>query len=188
MSISAVILAGGKSSRMGRDKALLPFANYSTLSEYQYRRLEKIFNRVYLSSKVDKFPFDAKIIFDKYEEYNPLNAIISSFEEINSEAIFFISVDMPFLSLLSIEKMIEIYRDSSYDIVATRGSVGLEPMGSIYSKDIYKIATKMYSKNNFKLKNLILNSNSYDFCVEDKELLNINKEKDYNKALEINLL
>lgn len=188
MSISAVILAGGKSSRMGRDKALLPFANYSTLSEYQYRRLEKIFSRVYLSSKIDKFPFDTKIIFDKYEEFNPLNAIISSFEEIDSEAIFFISVDMPFLSVTSIERMIDIYREKRYDIVVARGSIGVEPMGAIYSKSVYTIAKDMYSKCDYKLKNLILNSNSYESLVEDKELLNINREKDYKIALKSNFI
>jgi len=38
---TAIIFAGGKSSRMGRDKALLPFGGYDTLTEYQYRRLSQ---------------------------------------------------------------------------------------------------------------------------------------------------
>ncbi|MCF6173461.1 MAG: NTP transferase domain-containing protein [Campylobacteraceae bacterium] len=66
MDICAVVLAGGKSSRMGRDKALLQFGWYDTLVEYQYRKLEAIFDKVYISSKEDKFDFDVDIIYDKY--------------------------------------------------------------------------------------------------------------------------
>ena len=62
----AVLFAGGRSSRMGQDKALLPFAGFKTLSEYQYRRLSEIFEKVYISSKEDKFDFQADILFDTY--------------------------------------------------------------------------------------------------------------------------
>jgi len=41
--IPCVILCGGKSSRMGEDKALLPFGEYSTLVQYQYERLQSVF-------------------------------------------------------------------------------------------------------------------------------------------------
>ena len=50
-NIPCVILAGGKSSRMGEDKSLLPFPPYKTLTHYQYQRLNKIFKNVYISSK-----------------------------------------------------------------------------------------------------------------------------------------
>ncbi len=43
---TAVIFAGGKSVRMGENKALLPFCNHSSLAGYQYSRLSKIFNQV----------------------------------------------------------------------------------------------------------------------------------------------
>ena len=59
---TAVILAGGKSSRMKQDKALLPFGDTNSLAEFQYRRLSKIFSKVYISSKNNKFDFDVNII------------------------------------------------------------------------------------------------------------------------------
>jgi len=64
-NIPCVIFAGGKSSRMGENKALLPFAGFETLTEYQYTRLSKIFSSVYISCK-DKsiFSFDANFIED----------------------------------------------------------------------------------------------------------------------------
>ena len=56
-SVSAVIFAGGKSSRMGEDKSLLPFGTYTTLAEYQHAKLSKLFYKVYLSAKKNKFIF-----------------------------------------------------------------------------------------------------------------------------------
>ena len=65
LDIPCVIFAGGKSSRMGEDKALLPFAEFNTLTEFQLTRLKKIFKTVYISCK-DKtlFEFDANFIED----------------------------------------------------------------------------------------------------------------------------
>ncbi len=59
MKLSAIILAGGKSGRMKKDKSLLPFNEYNTLAEFQYRRLSKIFSKVYISTKNNKFDFEA---------------------------------------------------------------------------------------------------------------------------------
>jgi len=69
--MAAVIFAGGKSSRMGSDKALLPFGGYGSLSEFQYHKLSRTFKKVYLSAKEDKFDFAMEDIHDRYEESTP---------------------------------------------------------------------------------------------------------------------
>ena len=52
---TCVILAGGKSSRMGRDKTLLPFGGFATLTHYGAHKFGRIFERVLVSSKFEKF-------------------------------------------------------------------------------------------------------------------------------------
>ena len=49
--IPLIIFAGGKSSRMGEDKALLPFGGYPTLTQFQYIKLRKNFQNIYISAK-----------------------------------------------------------------------------------------------------------------------------------------
>jgi molybdenum cofactor guanylyltransferase len=65
--ISCVILCGGKSSRMGEDKSLLPFSSSNSLTQYQYERLKPYFKNIYLSSKINKFDFadDNVLILDE---------------------------------------------------------------------------------------------------------------------------
>ena len=49
----AIILAGGKSSRFKKDKSRLKIDK--SLTYHQYKKLKKIFKKVYISSKKDKF-------------------------------------------------------------------------------------------------------------------------------------
>ncbi|WP_228135503.1 NTP transferase domain-containing protein [Halarcobacter anaerophilus] len=83
--IPCVILCGGKSSRMGEDKALLPFSNSDTLSQYQYEKYKPFFKKVYISSKTNKFDFDANLILDKSNIYSPIVALKSIFESLKDE-------------------------------------------------------------------------------------------------------
>ncbi|WP_314040454.1 molybdenum cofactor guanylyltransferase [Campylobacter showae] len=61
---TCVILAGGKSSRMGRDKTLLPFGGFATLTHYGAHKFGRIFERVFVSSKFEKFNPPLPIIKD----------------------------------------------------------------------------------------------------------------------------
>ena len=104
----AIIFAGGKSSRMGEDKALLPFGNHKTLTAYQYEKLKKVFHTVSISAKENKFDFNCPIITDIYEESSPLVGILSIFETMKEiDEVFILSVDAPFVDDAIIAKIME---------------------------------------------------------------------------------
>ena len=89
LDIPCVIFAGGKSSRMGEDKALLPFASYTTLTEFQLSRLSKIFKTIYISCRnKNKFDFDANFIEDvqKGDIFAPTLGFVSIFEKIKENS------------------------------------------------------------------------------------------------------
>ena len=151
---TAIIFAGGKSARMGQDKALLPFGEYSTLTEYQYKRLSKIFKRVYISAKSNKFCFDVDIIEDSYKESSPLVALISVFEELEIDEVFVLSVDSPFIGLDTIAKLYSNSLDSK-DIVVAKSPYGVEPLCAIYKKSIMLKAKELLANTNHRLKDLL---------------------------------
>lgn len=178
----AVIVAGGKSSRMQQDKALLPFASYNSLAEYQYRRLSKIFSKVYLSSKVNKFDFDAEVIEDIYEESSPLVALVSVFEQLKVNECFFLSVDTPFVDEESIEKLYFEAKEE-FDVVVAHSVKGLEPLCAIYRDSSLLEAKRRVEMNNHRL-NAFIASLTYQTVEIEKEdvFMNLNYPEDYAKA------
>jgi len=186
MEISGVILAGGKSSRMGRDKSLLPFGQKS-LVEYQYGRLKSIFKNLYISTKSDKFPFEAPLIYDRSLNYSPLVAIKDILEEIDS-LVFIISVDLPFVKIESIKRLLLAYK-KGVEVVLYKSVNGLEPLCGIYSPLILDRINSMLKDNNHRLRDLIkaIPQDRVEI-LENKsslEFLNLNYYSDYQKALEL---
>ena len=177
---NAVILAGGKSSRMGEDKALLPFGGYPTMAEYQYRKLQKIFPNVYISAKENKFDFDADIILDRYSESSPMVAIASILDELQ-EDFFLLSVDMPLLPIEAIEKLIEVYnREDFYEIYTLKSPNGLEPTATIYTKKVAATVEDLIVKRVHRLHSLLAMSSVKIVEYGDgRGFINLNRREYY---------
>ena len=186
ITIPCVIFAGGKSSRMGEDKALLPFSNFSTLTEFQLQRLKKIFTHVYISCKdFSKFNFDASFIIDSITNntFAPTTGFIASFQFLREDSFFCISVDTPFISQEVIQAL--VFNDiNSVDATVARTPDGIQPLCGVYHRSLEKEFLKMQDTNNHKLEFLLKKSkiNYIDF-KDDTTFLNLNNPQDYAKAL-----
>jgi len=184
----AVIMAGGKSSRMKRDKALLPFGDYPTLAQYQYERLSTFFDKVYISSKGNKFNFEVELIKDSYEASSPLVALVSIFETLEVNEIFVLGVDAPFVSKKTIE---QLYQEALplKDIVVAHSPYGTEPLCAIYRRSSLKVAKTLLTQNTHRLQTLLktLNTQVVEFNSKE-EFANLNHLEEYQKALTCSLL
>lgn len=180
---NAVILAGGKSSRMGEDKALMPFGGFNSMAEFQYSKLKKIFKNVYISTKVNKFNFEHKEILDKLPTSSPMVALYSVLKELQ-EDFFLISVDIPLISINSINELLNFYNtNKGYDIYLFKSPNGLEPTAAIYTKTILPKVEELLKQDIHKLNYLIKNSNYTILNSENlNEFININDKKAYLKA------
>ena len=186
--IPCVIFAGGKSSRMGEDKALLPFDGFDTLTQYQIDKLSKLFTNLYISCKTkEKFDFDANFIEDVKTNniYAPTAGFIAVFETLKCESFFAISVDTPFID----EKIIStILQADTTDYDATVASLNskIQPMCGIYHKSLLTEFKKMLKEDNHKLGYLLKNSTTtiVDF-KDDKAFLNLNNPQEYKQALKL---
>ena len=178
----AVIFAGGKSSRMQEDKALLPFSSYSSLAEYQYRRLMVLFKEVYISSKSNKFDFDVNIILDNYDSSSPLVALISVFETLDVDEIFVLSVDAPFISEEIIDKLYREAKKSS-DIIVAVSQNGIEPLCAIYRRTVSSKAKEFLKEDNHRLKALLSEVNTQEVKIDKPQaFMNLNRPSEYLEA------
>ena len=182
--ITCVILSGGKSSRMGEDKSLLPFSSSKTLIEYQYNRLKPYFKNIYISSKVDKFDFLEKefLILDENKDvFSPILALDTIFKKFQNQKIFIITVDTPFVSIDTISKLIEESKDCDICIAQTEKTHNL---CGVFSSNISLTIKTMIENDIHKIWFLIKN-NIYKIIElpNNNEFLNINHRDDYEIAL-----
>jgi len=187
LSTPCILFAGGKSSRMGEDKALLPFGAFSTLTEYQYSRLSKIFLSVYISTKdPKKFHFPANFIVDSpslQESYAPTAGFISAFETLSSERLFVLSVDTPFIGEYEINKLMEQDTPNS-DATVAKTQQGVEAMCGIYHRSLLDSFRSMQQNNRHKLVDLLQKSKTnYLLFENEKAFLNLNYPDEYKEAL-----
>jgi len=179
---SAVIFAGGKSSRMGKDKSLLPFAHYSTLSEFQQERLKPWFKKVYISAKENKFDFTCEYIEDKTSVSSPLIGLLSILESIEEDEVFVLSVDAPFVDKNVIEKILNC-DNPSYDAIVAKSPSGIQPLCGLYKKSILPLIYRQAEEGNHKLQVLLeLAQTNYVTFSDDLPFTNLNHPHEYEKA------
>lgn len=171
---------------MKRDKSLLPFKEYSTLIEFQYQKLVKIFNKVYISSKKNNYLFTNNIILDEDKNiYSPLISLYSIFKNIKEDT-FILSVDTPFINSYIIEKLYN-NNESKFDAIVAETVSGIEPLCGIYKYSILKEVKKSILENRHSLKYLLSKLNVKYIKFDEKYFINLNYPEDYKKAIKIKL-
>ena len=132
--MTAIILAGGKSQRMGSNKAFLKYGD-TTFIEHQVMMLSKIFDEIILSANDANIYTSLKlpVVSDVIPGKGPLSGICAGLKSATSSHAFVIACDMPFVD----EKLILYLKSqiNGYDVVVPKTSRGLEPMHAFYSKN-----------------------------------------------------
>ena len=192
MDIGALILMGGKNSRMnGNVKGLLKIKNSTFLEKIQETLND--FSSIYLSindkfSKEQKQNFENmgfKIIEDIYKEIGPLGGIYSSLLNCKEEYLFITACDMPFITKNSIEVLCNKVDKNTDGVVFYDKNNKLYPLGAIYSKNVLPIIEEMIEKKYYQLSYLIEKSNFVKINIEKtdiplKVLSNINTLQEYD--------
>ncbi len=182
--ITCVILSGGKSSRMGEDKSLLPFSSSKTLIEYQYNRLKPYFKNIYISSKTNKFDFieEKCLILDENKDvFSPILALDTIFDKFKNQKIFIITVDTPFVTIESISKLIE--ESENYDICIAQTEKTHNLCG-VFSSNISLTIKNMIINDIHKI-NYLIKNNKYNIVKfhKNSEFMNLNNKDEYLESL-----
>jgi molybdopterin-guanine dinucleotide biosynthesis protein A len=118
VKFSGFVLAGGKSSRMKTDKALLHYAGESFL-ELAFHKLELVCDDVKIvvnDNQIEefarKFP-TYKFITDVFKERGALGGIHAALKNTDADWAFILACDLPFVSKKTIKNLLEIAADSS---------------------------------------------------------------------------
>jgi molybdopterin-guanine dinucleotide biosynthesis protein A len=152
-SVTGVILAGGKSSRMGRNKALLPMPGAAggrpRIIDAVAQTMSALFSRVILSvHEAGVFPdLSLPEVVDRYPETGPIGGITSVLE--SGEAnIFCVACDMPFLNPELIEYLCG-FADCDVVVPVWRGKI--ETLHAVYSGSMLPHFQESLKQNRFRI-------------------------------------
>jgi len=181
IDIPCVILAGGKSSRMGEDKCFLPFKQ-TTLIEYQYNRLSKIFQKVYISSKTNKFDFPCDIIYDNDDNISSPMVALRSILETIEDKVFIITVDTP---LVKESTILELLKYDDFDTVIAQDELKVHNLCGVFSKSTLNIVNQLLDQNIHKINYFLKQISNIKYIKFDdkKQFLNLNNYNDYKIIL-----
>ncbi len=190
---TAVILAGGESRRMKRDKLALPFGA-ATLLDSAVRRFSACFDKVYISvADAGKYPeLVAPRITDIYKGCGPMGGLHAALKSTEDEGVFLVAADLPYADPRAALRLMELC--ASDDICVMKdGESRYEPLFGYYKKSILPLVEKALEAGDYKLAALydkaglrVVTKAELGSLFTDNLLLNINYPEDYERLMREN--
>lgn len=190
LEIHGLVLVGGESRRMGRDKALLSYGHGTTQLERTAMLLQSVCPRVFISQRSEQsFPIPAgtEALFDSVAEVKgPLCGILSALRAQPEAHWLVLACDLPYLQTSTLEKLIREFRAESPQLTAYRSTHdGLpEPLCAIYpagsDAELLTLSQKLGKSCPRKL--LIVKEASLVDQDDPRSLDNINTNEEFEAA------
>lgn len=188
--MTAIILVGGKSRRMGANKAFLTLKG-KTFLERQIDILTGIFDNVIISANLPQEYeiFNIPVIVDIYPEKGPLGGIYTGLINSKSFYTFILACDMPFVEKDLITHLVNYTKSEEYDVVIPRNGKQLEPLHAIYSTNCIAPIKNQIENDNLRIVDFFSQvkvkevdiSNFISSNKHKKSLINLNTLEDYKR-------
>ncbi|WP_035292194.1 molybdenum cofactor guanylyltransferase [Clostridium sp. KNHs214] len=190
---TAIILAGGKSSRMGFDKQFLKIDKRRLMDSIVHKLREEFGEIIIVTNKPQCYiGLSNKITHDKIEGKGPLGGIHAGLKESSSKYALVVACDMPNINMDYIRYMKKSIENQDIDGCVTNFGDWIEPFSGFYSKEIVDDIEKHLLFNRRSINSLLKNLRIH--YVEEKKarefspnwdmFLNLNTKEDLNSYLE----
>ena len=184
-TISGYVIAGGKSSRFGSNKALALLGKKSMI-EYSLDLLYQYTHDIYISGRREEYKsLNISMIEDIVSQKGPIGGIYSCLIKSQTEYNLILSCDMPFVSTQMIECLLR--HAEANDVTYFKNNKNeIYPFPGIYTTKCLSVIEQMLQANNYRMKYLLDNvsSNSCEVPTQDEyRLINIHRQEDLNDSL-----
>lgn len=179
---SAVILAGGKSRRMGRNKADL-YLNDRTFLEIQIDKLKSLgFDEIFVSG-YKGINCNVSVVKDEFADIGPLGGLYSCLKFMTSRKCLVIPVDVPLIPVDEIKKLVYKSKKSNNAITILSHNGKIEPLIGVYGKEIELKVREAIENNEYSVGKFIkkIGYEVYESTEKDELFENINYYEEYLK-------
>jgi molybdopterin-guanine dinucleotide biosynthesis protein B/molybdopterin-guanine dinucleotide biosynthesis protein len=157
LGITGVILVGGKSRRMGQDKAMLEVSGHS-LFERVLTAFRELFTEIILvGDRPERFAHTGLPVYPDRYPGSALGGLYSGLHYAKTPYIFVCACDVPYPSVPLIRLILSVNR--SHDAVVPRNDEGPEPLFALYGKNCLEPMRRLLEAGNYRI---------YDFYPEVK--------------------
>jgi molybdopterin-guanine dinucleotide biosynthesis protein A len=201
MEASAIILAGGKNTRIGKNKAFIQLPTGETILQNTLNVLQKIFPEIIIvtNQKEAYLNFNAQanagssrqVVEDLIKERGPLGGIFTGLCYSTSKRNFVMACDMPFVNPAVIKLLLD--EGESHDVVIPEIDGEVEPLFAVYSKNCMPVMFEHLQKQNLKMRELLSKLKVKKVKAEDIDRIdpqhlcffNVNTHEDLQRALNL---
>lgn len=191
MKTSAIILAGGKSSRMGTNKALLPMDGKTNIELIKDQLTPFFSDIIVVTNDFEAYEFlKVPMVKDEYIGKGPLAGIHTGLKNSKTETNFFVACDMPFVSGELAKHLIELC--DHYEGVVPRINGTLHPLFSVFRKSVLPKVEQCLQEDRLRIRDLLeelqvlyVNEGELEGVMVgniEKVFYNMNYPLDYEKA------
>ena len=176
---TAIILAGGSSSRMGRDKSMLPIAGHPMI-KHVYEQIRPFFAETLVSSN-DAALHDflgATVVADDVAGKGPMMGIVSALRASANDVNFVIACDMPEVDTGLMRAMLRQVRDCDA-VVPKVGTDFYEPLFAVYRKSALPAMEKLVQSGNNKIIDSFSRCRVRYVDLPGRQFRNINTRAEY---------
>jgi molybdopterin-guanine dinucleotide biosynthesis protein A len=187
--VAAFVLAGGKSTRMGTDKAFLELGG-ATLIEHALDLVKQVTSRVFVVGDQGKFGKYSEVVEDVYKYRGPLGGIHAALVRTMSDFNFVLGVDLPFVSKTFIEHLLLRAEQAGAVVTVPRCESRFQPLCAVYRKEFAAVANNSLLAGHNKIDSLFAQVKTE--IVEETELVregfsvemfrNLNSPADWEQA------
>lgn len=191
--ISVLIIAGGKSSRLGEDKRFVEVGGENLLEKILKKSSEMNFSEIFLCVEENFFEiknlaekYHAKILVDEIKNCGPMSGIANGLKKIKNSWALAISADMPFFDF-------EIFREINFcdeKIILPIANKKIQTLAAFYHKDLQNFFMNELENNQRKILTAIKKIPHKFFYVSNENIFfNVNTPADlkFARAREKNL-
>ena len=183
--IHGLVLAGGKSTRMGTDKGLLNYHGQAQ-RDYLFELLKSVLGKeqsVFLSARAEQNIENKSVINDTFIGLGPFGALCSAFMHNPNAAYLAVATDVPFVNQ-SVLNLLISKRNPHKIATALKGrsSEFMEPLICIWEPKAYPILLSFLAQGYSCPRKVLLNSDVEIVEVADDFIRNINTPAEFNQA------
>ncbi len=165
--LSAFILAGGKSTRMGTDKAFVLLEGRTLLAR-MLDLARQITSNVHIVGDPAKFAPFAPTIEDIFPGCGPLAGIHAALRSSLTDLNVVLAVDVPFVSLALLSYLISRAKNSDANVTLARAAGGFQPLCAVYRRSFADAAEDALRAGHYKIDALFAQTSTQ--VIEEAEL------------------